>query len=65
LAAAVISRQVRSFKINVPATGATTRDFTGSCIVTSYEKDDVVIDDKMTAVVSFKVSGQITEVAGS
>lgn len=52
--AAAASRAVKLFKINVPATGGT-RDFSGSCVVTGYEKDDVVIDDKMTAVLSFKV----------
>jgi hypothetical protein len=33
--------------------------------VTGYEKDDVVIDDKMTAVLTIKASGLITEVAGT
>ena len=63
-AAALASRAVKLFKINVPAS-AGTRDFSGSCVVTGYEKDDVVIDDKMTAVLSFKVSGLITEAAGA
>lgn len=64
LSAAVMSRAVKAWKINVPA-GTGTRDFNGNCIVTGYEKDDVVIDDKMTAVVTIKVSGMITEAAGS
>lgn len=64
LAAAVLSRQVKAFKINVPA-GTGTRDFTGNCVVTGYEKDDVVIDDKMTAVLTIKASGLITEAAGA
>lgn len=64
LSAAILSRQVRSFKINVPAEGTATRDFTGNCVVTGYEKDDVVIDDKMTAVLTIKASGLITEAAG-
>lgn len=64
LSAAVMSRAVKAWKINVPAqTG--TWDFTGNCVVTGYEKDDVVIDDKMTAIVTFKVSGLITEAAGA
>jgi predicted secreted protein len=65
LSAAALSREVRAFKINVPASGTATRDFTGNCVVTAYEKDDVVIDDKMTAVLSIKASGLITEAAGS
>lgn len=65
LAAAVLSRQVRAFKINVPASGTATRDFTGNCVVTGYEKDDVVIDDKMTAVLTIKASGLITEAPGT
>ncbi len=64
LAAAVASRAVKAWKINVPASTGTV-DFTGNCIVTGYEYDDVVIDDKMTAVLSFKVSGQITQAAGA
>lgn len=64
LSAALASRAVKAFKINLPATTGT-RDFSGSCVVTGYEKDDVVIDDKMTAVLSFKVSGLITEAAGA
>lgn len=63
LSAALASRAVKAWKINVPA-GTGTRDFTGNCIVTGYEYDDVVIDDKMTAVLTFKVSGQISEAAG-
>jgi len=65
LAAAILSREVRAFKINVPASGTATRDFTGNCVVTGYEKDDVVIDDKMTAVLTIKASGLITEAAGA
>ena len=64
LAAALASRAVQEFRINVPAE-ADTRDFIGNCVVTGYEKDDVVIDDKMTAVLSIKASGLITEAAGS
>lgn len=64
LSAAVLSRAVKAWKINVPA-GTGTRDFTGDCIVTGYEKDDVVIDDKMTAVLTIKASGLITEAAGA
>lgn len=64
LAAAVLSRAVKPWKINVPASTGTW-DFTGNCIVTGYEKDDVVIDDKMTAVLTFKASGLITEAAGA
>jgi predicted secreted protein len=64
LSAAVLSRAVKPWKINVPAaTGSW--DFTGNCVVTGYEKDEVVIDDKMTAILTFKASGLITEAAGS
>lgn len=64
LAAALAARAVEPFRINVPAT-TDTRDFIGNCVVTGYEKDEVVIDDKMTAVLSIKASGLITEAAGS
>lgn len=64
LAGALASRSVRPFKINLPAATAT-RDFTGNCVVTGYEKDDVGVDDKMTATLTIKISGQITEAAGA
>ena len=63
-AAALASRALKAFKINVPA-GTGTRDFTGNCIVTGYEKSDVVVDDKMTATLTIKVSGAITESAAA
>lgn len=64
LSAALAARAVEPFRINVPA-ATLTRDFIGNCVVTGYEKDDVVIDDKMTAVLTIKASGLITEVAGT
>lgn len=63
MAAAAISRDVKAWKISVPAAATGLWGFTGSGVITSYEKDDVVIDDKMTALLSFKVSGPITEAA--
>lgn len=64
LAAAAATKEVIPFRINVPAANDT-RDFMGSAVVTSYEYDEVVIDDKMTAVLSLKVSGLVTEAAGT
>jgi hypothetical protein len=62
--AALASRALKAQKINVPAATGTI-DFTFSGIVTGFEKDDIVIDDKMTAVLTVKVSGAITEAAGA
>lgn len=64
IAAAVTARTSKAFKINLPA-GTGTRDFTGTCIPTGYEKDDVVIDDKMTAVLTAKITGSVTEAVGA
>ncbi len=63
-AAALTSRQLRAFKINVPGSTGTW-DFNGTCLVTGFEKSDVVVDDKMSATLSFKVSGPITESAAA
>lgn len=60
----VTSRAVKAWSIGVPSS-AGFWEFTGSAVFTSYEKDDVVIDDKMTALLSFKVSGPITEAAAA
>lgn len=64
LAAALSARTARPWKINLPAATGT-RDFTGNGVVTSYEKDEVGIDDKMTATLTMKVSGLVTEAAGA
>jgi len=62
LSAAAVSRAVKAWSMEVPSSTGKW-EFTGNCIITSYEKDDVVIDDKMTALLTFKVSGPITEAA--
>lgn len=62
--AALAARALRAFKVNVPAASGT-RDFTGNCIVTGWEKSDVVTDDKMTGTLTIKVSGPITESAAA
>ncbi|WOF43770.1 hypothetical protein KNJ79_02050 [Sphingopyxis indica] len=59
---AAVSREVRAWEMTVPGSAGAWK-FSGNCVVTSYEKDEVVIDDKMTALLSFKVSGAITEAA--
>lgn len=64
LDAALASRAVEPFRINVPAE-TDTQDFIGQGVVTNYEKDEVVIDDKMTAVLTIKASGLVTKVAGT
>lgn len=64
LSAALAARVVEPFRINVP--GETdTFDFIGNCVITNFEKDDVVVDDKMTGVLTIKASGQITEAQGT
>jgi predicted secreted protein len=40
--------------------GGTQRRTSGTCIVSGYEPADVVIDDKMTATLTLKVSGPLT-----
>lgn len=44
--------------LNKPGS-ATQRRTSGSCIVTGFAPDDVVIDDKMSATISIKVSGPL------
>ena len=62
--AALASRQLKAAKINVPASTGT-RDFNFNCIVTGWEKSDVVTDDAMTGTLTIKVSGAITESAAA
>jgi hypothetical protein len=65
LIAAVAARTTRAFKVAVPETDGTLQEVTGTCIPTSYAKDDVVIDDKMTAVFKGKVTGAYSQAAGT
>lgn len=60
LEAQLAARTPRAFQIVVPTAGGGTRTYSGTCLVTGYEKDDVVIDDKLTAVLTIKASGAIT-----
>lgn len=64
LDAALAARAVEPFRINVPAE-TDTRDYIGNCVITGFEKDEVVVDDKMTAVLTVKASGLITKAQGS
>lgn len=53
----------RTFKVWVKEADGTYQGVTGVCIPTGYEVDDVVIDDKMTAMFSAAVSGGTTQAA--
>jgi predicted secreted protein len=52
---------LRGFAIDVNSATATQQRIAGSVLVTGYEKADVVIDDKMTATLTLKVSGPLTQ----
>lgn len=54
---------VRAFAIDLNSATATQWRVSGSGIVTSYVPSDVVIDDKMTATVTIKVSGPLVQAA--
>ena len=55
------SGNLTSFAIDVnKAGGAPQRRISGSMIMTGYEPDNVVIDDKMSATITMKVSGPLT-----
>lgn len=60
ISAAIAARAAKAFSITVPASTGN-RTFTGSCIPTGYERSEVVIDDKMTAVFKAKITGSVTE----
>lgn len=59
--AAFAAGDLRGFAIdlNAPGGGAQRR-IAGSAIVTGFAPDDVVIDDKMSATITLKVSGPLT-----
>ena len=58
--AAFATGAVIGFAIDLNKPGSATQQRTsGSCIVTGYAPADVVIDDKMTASLSIKVSGPL------
>lgn len=63
LLAALSARASKSFKIVLKESDGTTQDVTGSCIPTGYDVDDVMVEDKMTAVFTAKVSGVTTQAA--
>lgn len=57
------SGETRAYKIVIPD-GAFGWEITGSCIVTGYTRN-VPMDDKMTAEVTVRFTGQATEAAAS
>jgi predicted secreted protein len=60
LQAAFASGEVITFALDLNKPGGGTQQRTsGSCIVTNYAPADVVIDDKMTATLTIKVSGPL------
>jgi len=65
LLAAVAAGDVETFKAVVNAGGGASEDVTGNCIPLSWEPDDVVIDDKQTALFTVAVTGAITQAASA
>lgn len=63
LLAAFATGALTAFAIDLNSSTVTQQRIAGSCIVTGYAGQDVVIDDKMTAVLSGKVSGALTQAA--
>lgn len=57
---AFASGALQAFAIDVNKTGSGQRRIAGSAIVTAYTPGDVVIDDKMSATITLKVSGPLT-----
>lgn len=50
---------LRAFAMDINTSIGTQRRVSGSALLTGYAPADIVIDDKMTATVSFKVSGPL------
>lgn len=63
LRAAIADGVVRDYKIVIPD-GAGTWEVTGDCVVKGYERN-VPIDDRMTASVTVRFTGAVTEAAGA
>lgn len=61
---ALASRAIYYWKITVPAaTGTWT--YSGTGVVMAYDKEDVTVGDKMTAVLRIKPTGAVTRAAGA
>lgn len=58
---AAFNRTRRTFEVRVVEEDGTTQSITGTCVPTSYDADEVVIDNKMTAVFNAQVSGATTQ----
>lgn len=63
LLAVMASGALTAFAIDVNKGDGTFRRISGSAILTSYAPGDVVIDDKMTASITLKVSGPLVQAA--
>lgn len=59
LVAVLSSGDLTAFAIDVNNGAGTQQRISGSAILTSYAPADVVIDDKMTATITLKVSGPL------
>ena len=59
LLTALAAGDLRAFAIDVNKGDGTQQHISGSAILTSYAPGDVVIDDKMTASITLKVSGPL------
>jgi hypothetical protein len=64
-AMAARTQNSRAFKIVLKESDGTTQEVTGACIPTSWDVDDVPVDDKMTATFTAKVTGATTQAAGA
>lgn len=65
LEAIKVSGALTPFSIDVNTSTGVQRRMSGSGLLTSYAPSDVVIDDKMTASVTLKVSGPIIFASGA
>ena len=63
LLAAMAAGDLRAFAVDVNSATGVQQRISGSCIMTAYTPADVVIDDKMTATVTVKVSGPLIQSA--
>lgn len=63
ITAALVDGEARGYKIEIPD-GDTGWEITGDLIVRSYSKD-IPIDDRMTATMGVRFTGQATEAAGA
>jgi predicted secreted protein len=64
LRAALNDGVVRDYKIVLPVADGSTWEITGDCLVKGYEKN-IPIDDRMTATLTVRFTGDSSEAAGA